>query len=169
MPVVQTGVWEVLKNLETIFKLKRETPTELGTEGALLLGTKLLAFTLEDAKILWPGTPGPPAGLTYFTQTKTPKKTAIPAGRYRVILSYSQRFKRVLPELIGVPQFMAIRIHGGNTTEDTEGCILVGMGRTQHPKKPTRIHTCAEAVAGVIADIRAASKLGSVWLEVVNP
>jgi len=52
--------------------------------------------------------------------------TAIPAGTYRITMTYSPKFKRVMPLLNGVPQFDAIRIHPGNKAEDTEGCLLVG-------------------------------------------
>jgi hypothetical protein len=54
-------------------------------------------------------------------------KTAIPRGRYEVVLSHSPRFKRILPELKNVDGFTAIRSHRGNKADHSEGCILVGM------------------------------------------
>ena len=41
-------------------------------------------------------------------------ETAIPIGRYKVVLSYSNRFKRILPEILNVDFFKGIRIHEGN-------------------------------------------------------
>jgi len=64
--------------------------------------------------------------LEDIKQEKVYGKTAIPTGRYRVKLTYSPRFKRILPILISVPGFAGIRIHSGNSHEDTEGCLLPG-------------------------------------------
>jgi hypothetical protein len=57
---------------------------------------------------------------------KIPHVTAIPVGRYEVVVTMSNRFKKLLPELLNVPGFDGIRIHTGNTAEDTDGCLIVG-------------------------------------------
>ncbi|MBN2744532.1 MAG: hypothetical protein JXR39_11625 [Marinilabiliaceae bacterium] len=54
-------------------------------------------------------------------------QTAIPAGRYKVILSMSPKFGRILPEILNVPHFTGIRIHRGVNAEHTHGCPLVGI------------------------------------------
>ena len=56
-------------------------------------------------------------------------RSAIPEGRYAVVITYSPKMKQWLPLLLNVPKFSGIRIHAGNTAKDTEGCILVGENR----------------------------------------
>ena len=80
--------------------------------------------------------------LTYLCDTLEPKwrdyahgankvkgKSAIPEGRYPVVITYSTKFKMWLPLLIGVLNFIGILIHAGNTVKDTKGCILVGENK----------------------------------------
>lgn len=56
-------------------------------------------------------------------------KTAIPTGRYKIEVTYSPKFKRYLPILLNVKGFSGIRVHSGNTAEDTLGCLLVGFNK----------------------------------------
>jgi hypothetical protein len=58
---------------------------------------------------------------------KEQNKTAIPRGQYNVSITFSNRFQCKLPQLIDVPGFTGVRIHSGNSSKDTEGCLLVGM------------------------------------------
>ena len=64
---------------------------------------------------------------------KVKGRSAIPEGRYAVVISWSPKFKMWLPILLGGPEFnkqwQGIRIHMGNTVKDTQGCILVGRNQ----------------------------------------
>lgn len=60
---------------------------------------------------------------------KVSANTAIPTGRYEVGLTFSPKFKRDLPIIKNVKGFEAIRIHAGNDTGDTEGCLLPGENK----------------------------------------
>lgn len=54
-------------------------------------------------------------------------RSAIPDGRYPLVITWSKRFDAWLPLVVGVPGFSGIRIHVGNTASDSQGCILVGQ------------------------------------------
>jgi hypothetical protein len=103
-------------------KLTRITRTDKSTIGKLFVDGAFLCYILEDKD----------RGLKQsdpLLVTKAKKMfgvTAIPAGTYEVILSYSNRFKKYLPQLVNVPAYEGVRIHPGNIPEHTEGCLLPG-------------------------------------------
>lgn len=84
------------------------------TLGELFVDDTFACFSLEDVVREGP---------------KVIHETAIPAGRYRVTITRSQRFGRMLPLLLDVPGFTGIRIHSGNVAGDSSGCILVGRAK----------------------------------------
>lgn len=96
-------------------ELKRLYFKETYTIGKLFVDGDYLCDTLEDKHR--------PDGEKVYGET------CIPEGTYRVILNYSNRFKRIMPLLLDVPMFEGIRIHSGNTDADTSGCLLVGENK----------------------------------------
>ena len=95
------------------------------TIGKMLINGEYFCDTVEDCD----------RGLSQNMKNSTIEakkiygKTAIPTGRYSVVLSYSNKFKKTLPLLKDVLGFSGIRIHSGNTAEDSLGCIIVGENK----------------------------------------
>jgi hypothetical protein len=105
-----------------LIELKRVKLTKSATLGQLYIDGVYQCVTLEDVcRFDDPLTPEINEGVKVWG------KTAIPAGVYKIILNVSARFKRVLPRLLDVLGFTGILIHKGNTSDNTHGCILVGM------------------------------------------
>lgn len=90
--------------------LERDKSSQFSTIGELFIDGKFQCFTLEDV----------------VRKEKIQNETAIPAGTYRVVITWSPHFMTFLPLLVQVPGFTGVRIHSGNKASDTEGCILVG-------------------------------------------
>lgn len=61
----------------------------------------------------------------FFCHTIERLSACIPTGRYPLAVSYSPKFHSLLP-LLSVKGRFGIRIHSGNTSKDSKGCILVG-------------------------------------------
>lgn len=89
-------------------------------------------------------------------------QTAIPAGRYRVVITWSPHFNRMLPLLVNVPGFEGVRMHPGNTASDTEGCLLPGLDRL-----PKGVGRSVLAFEPLMSKIAAAIDAGTdVYIEV---
>lgn len=99
----------------------RDSISGQATLGKMFIDGVYFCHTLEDIVREIKGKP--------VKDWKVQGKTAIPTGKYPVIVSESQRFKKLLPEVQKVEGFTGIRIHSGNTEHDTEGCILLGLRR----------------------------------------
>ena len=112
----------------------------VATIGELFVNNNYISDTLEDR--------------VRPTGEKVYGETAIPAGTYTVVLSYSPRFKKILPEVKDVPNFTGIRIHTGNDAGDTEGCILVG---TWDGKKENWISNSRVAFNKLMTKLQAAT------------
>lgn len=97
--------------------VKREFFTDKYTIGKLYVDGVYFCDTLENTVR--------PEGI------KIPNETAIPYGKYKVIVNFSPKFKRLLPRLLEVPMFDGILIHRGNSVVDTSGCILVGENKVK--------------------------------------
>ena len=91
--------------------LVRDCRTETAIMGHLLFNGTVICYTLEN------------------------KAKAIPCGIYNIENSKSPKFRRELPLLYNktVAESRGIRIHAGNTSKDSAGCVLVGMGREIAP------------------------------------
>ena len=62
-------------------------------------------------------------------EAKVKHQTAIPYGRYEVVVTWSPKFKKFLPLLIDVPEFEGIRMHGGTDENSSSGCPILGENK----------------------------------------
>lgn len=103
-------------------KLIRNKSNKEYTEGKLYIDGAYFCDTLEDKD----------RGLKQSMSASEIKKlkaygeTCIPYGTYDVVLSYSPKFKKIMPEVLKVKGFTGIRIHNGSYISHTYGCPLVG-------------------------------------------
>lgn len=122
--------------------LNRILKTNDYTIGEFSVDGKYLCDTIEDAvRPLPESCPNTPKGIACKCKEKVYGKTAVPAGTYKVKLGYSNRFRRILPQVLDVPHFLGILIHTGNSNKDTEGCIVVGTwdGKTENWVSNSRV------------------------------
>ncbi len=102
---------DIAKKYAMKIKIIRDTFTEKSTIGKMYIDGIYFCDTLEDK----------------VRPVKIKHITAIPAGKYDTIVNMSTRFKKLMPRLQNVPNFDGVLIHNGNTAENTDGCILLGV------------------------------------------
>lgn len=142
------------------FILKRTELLPDKTFGQFLKDGQFIAYTLEDT--------------VRESGQFVDKQTAIPYGRYRMVTNFSNRFKRKMIQLLnvrggnitfhGVPiDACGIRIHGGNTIEDTLGCPLLGSLKNENG-----ISQCAGVVDKVFQLVDKADRKEEVYLNIIK-
>ena len=134
-------------------RVVREPTKNDTTLGALFIDDHWQCHTLEDIIR--------PVGEKIYGET------AIPPGRYKLVLSMSNRFKRILPEVLAVPNFTGIRIHAGNTATDTHGCLLLGQTRNVEARSIGQSKLALEAFMTKITAVWDAKS--ELWITYVNP
>jgi hypothetical protein len=120
------------------------------TIGDLYVNSRYFCHTLED--------------VVRGDGIKIPGETAIPYGRYKVIIDFSNRFQKDMPHVLDVPMFQGIRIHSGNTDKHTEGCILLGISI----ENDGFIGNSKVAFSNFFSLLRDGLKQGEVWIEVTK-
>ena len=67
--------------------------------------------------------------LEEIKKIKIKDQTCIPYGKYQILMTYSPKYKKIMPLVNNVKGFEGIRIHSGNTNKDTSGCLLPGFNK----------------------------------------
>lgn len=133
------------------------------TEGRLSFDGKYVCDTIEDRDRDINRN-----GRLDGDEVKIQGETAIPNGRYRVTLEYSPKFSpryggRRIPTIHDVPGFSGIRMHTGNTANDSEGCVIVGIRHTAGMVRDSR----ATLFDDVIPPMEAAEKRNeAIWITI---
>lgn len=126
--------------------LQRAASSAHSTIGELFVDGKHECYTLEDV----------------VRPVKLAGVTAIPAGDYEVVITYSERFKCPMPLLLNVPNFSGVRIHVGNYPANTEGCILVGQS-----KGVDQINNSKAAFSHLFEQLMVAAQREKIFLKIV--
>ena len=135
-------------------KLIRSLFTTGSTFGKLSMNGQFYAYTCEDTV----------RHMNGDCSKKVQNQTAIDEGTYEVVLSFSNHFQKYLPLLLNVKCFEGIRIHGGNTAKDSQGCILIGA----EGDMKTKIWNCASKITSLVAALKAVEKSEKIWIEIVE-
>lgn len=139
-------------------KIQRLWKKDSYTGGKVFINDKYFSFSIEDAD----------RGLTSSMTEKEIAKikkygiTAIPTGRYQLAMTYSNRFKRYMPQVLGVKGFEGIRIHVANKATDVEGCIGLAYEDSSDGFAGNSAAACKEFEK----QIKAVEKKEKIWITV---
>lgn len=137
--------------------LKRKEFSQHTTIGELFIDEQFFCFVLEDFD----------RGLKQdmlpelIEKGKVYGKTCIPYGKYEIIMSWSNKFKCIMPLVSHVPGYEGIRIHKGNTEFDTLGCLLVAM-----EKGKDKVMKSTQAFDKIYPLLEDACKKGKVFITI---
>ena len=108
-------------------RLERRYKGSKYTIGKLFINDEYFCDTIEDIDRGLKSS----MSVEYIKKKKVYAETAIPTGTYKIEMTYSSKFKRILPLLVDVKGFSGIRIHRGNTDKDSSGCIIIGENKVK--------------------------------------
>ena len=111
--------------MKTRILVKRMYKKDSYTIGKMYINGDYFCDTLEDKDRGLSDT----QSLAYINIKKIWGETAIPIGSYKIVMNYSNKFKRIMPLLLGTKGFEGIRIHNGQNESHTQGCLLVGENK----------------------------------------
>lgn len=141
--------------------LERKFLNENSTEGNLYVNGKWFCHTIEDRVRAKPG--------EWKKELKIYGKTAIPYGRYPVLVTWSNAFKRQLTGVFNVPDFEGIRIHNGSSENSSAGCVIVSYKSDDGPDgKRNRIINEKKAMDDLCKMIQKAQKTQKIFIEIVE-
>lgn len=139
------GVKALEPEIKDVMTIDRQWFTDKTTIGTLMFDGIHMCFTLEDT----------------CRRKKVAGITAIPSGRYEVVMDYSKHFDRIMPHILDVPFFEGVRMHKGSYAVNTDGCVLVGL---RHEKDA--IFDCQKAIDAVEAELKKRLAKGKVFVSV---
>jgi hypothetical protein len=140
-------------------KVVRKTFTQESTIGELYVNDVFQCFIIEDVDRGLDSK----MSVEEINKKKVFAKTSIPTGRYEIAITYSNRFQKYLPLLLNVPGFEGVRIHPGNTSADTEGCLLPGV-----EKSKDFVGQSKAAFASLFAKLKAIEKKEKIFITITK-
>jgi len=135
-------------------KVIRKTFSKESTIGELHIDGKFFCYTVEDKVRAKRG--------MWSKLLKVYAQTAIPYGRYPVMVTWSNRFKRPLTGIFNVPDFEGIRIHNGSTERSSAGCPIISYKRIA----AGQLLNETKAMNDLCDIVAAKQKTEKVWIEI---